>query len=293
MQQISRASFFALYTLICLIWGSTWLVIHLGNSAAVPPFAASSLRFWVAGLLLWGYIGLKKLWVGLDAKTWLAALSVGILSNGISFGIVYWTANYIPSGLGAVIFGTMPLWTAVIGHYALKNDQLTKTKVLGIFIGLAGIVTIFLPQFQDVNSSNLWAMGLLLISPFVSGISTVITKRSTSAVPAVALNAITTTTGAIILGVVSILAESWSGITLGYSQLWPIFYLAILGTIVTFGIYFKLIKVTSAVTMSYVSIITPAIAVILGSIVLSEALDVYEIVGSILVLIGIAISLRM
>lgn len=293
MQQISRASFFALYALICLIWGSTWLVIHLGQAAAVPPFAASSLRFWVAGILLWGYIAIKKVWIGHDAKTWLAALTVGILSNGISFGIVYWTSAYIPSGLGAVIFGTMPLFTAIIGHYSLKNDQLTKAKVLGIFIGLAGIVTIFLPQFQQVKMETLWAMGLLLISPFVSGISAVVTKRSTAAVPAVALNAITTTTGAIILGTVSLMTEHWSTMTLGYDQLWPIFYLAILGTIVTFGIYFKLIKVTSAVTMSYVSIITPAIAVILGAIVLGESLDVYEIAGSMLVLMGIAVSLRM
>ena len=95
------------------------------------------------------------------------------------------------------------------------------------------------------------------------------------------------------LGLVALLIEPVSSIQFTSSQLLPILYLSIMGTIVTFGIYFKLIKMTSAVTMSYVSVITPVIAVFLGWIILGEHLDAYEIGGSALVLIGTAISLRM
>lgn len=289
----SKTTFFLLYSLICLIWGSTWLVIHLGTAAALPPFAAASLRFMVASGLLWIYIFWKKISLPKSPAKWFAVIAVGLLSNAISFGIVYWTAAYIPSGLGAVIFGTMPLWTAALGHYTLVDDKLTKAKVAGIFVGLIGIVTIFFPQFQQLKPESLWAMVLLLGSPIVSGASAVITKRGTKEVPAVSINAITTAVGATVLGAIAFMVEPVGSIQLTFAQLWPVLYLAILGTIVTFGIYFMLIKVTSAVTMSYVSIITPAIAVLLGWLILGEKLDGYEIGGSALVLVGTAISLRM
>lgn len=293
MQKPSRFTFFALYSLICLIWGSTWLVIHLGNDAAMPPFAAASMRFIVASTLLWMYIGIKKIPLPASRADWNASLVVGILSNGASFGIVYWTSLYVPSGLSAVIFGTMPLFTAAMAHFWIPGDHLTRTRVLGIVVGVFGIAIIFLPQFAEVQTEGLWAMGLLAMAPIASSASAIVTKRSTQHVAAVTLNAITTAVGAIILGVIALMVEPVSAIQFSLSQIWPVLFLAILGTIVTFGVYFKLIKFTSAVTMSYVSVITPAIAVFLGWIILGEKLDLYEISGSALVLIGTVISLRM
>jgi drug/metabolite transporter (DMT)-like permease len=293
MQQPSRTTFFVLYTVICLIWGSTWLVIHLGNSSSMPPLAAAALRFTVASGLLWAFVAAKNIGIPKTKQQWMATLSVGLLSNVTSFGIVYGTSLYVPSGLGAVIFGTMPLFTAAFAHRYIPGDNLTRTRVLGIVIGILGIATIFLPQFSQVKVEGLWAMGLLLISPIVSAASAIITKRGTHDVPAVTVNAVTTGVGALGLGLVALFTEPIDHIQLSWDQLWPIFYLAILGTIVTFGIYFRLIKITSAVTMSYVSVITPAIAVLLGWLILGEKLDIYEISGSALVLIGTAISLRM
>lgn len=293
MQKPSRFTFFALYTLICLIWGSTWLVIHLGTNAAMPPFAAGAMRFVVASSLLWAYIAIKKIGLPKSLADWRATLVVGLLSNGASFGIVYWTSLYVPSGLGAVIFGTMPLFTAALAHFWIPGDHLRPSRIIGIVVGVIGIVVIFLPQFAEVESETLWATGLLTIAPIVSAASAIVTKRSTHDVPAVTLNAVTTGVGAVVLGSIALVTEPVSTIRFTTDQIWPIFYLAILGTIVTFGIYFRLIKITSAVTMSYVSVITPAIAVFLGWIILGEKLDAYEISGSALVLVGTAISLRM
>jgi drug/metabolite transporter (DMT)-like permease len=293
MQTDSKLTFFSLYALICLIWGSTWLVIHIGTNAALPPFAAASMRFLVATVLLWLFIAYKKIVLPKSLSLWIPAITVGLLSNGISFGVVYWTSTYIPSGLGAVIFGTMPLFTAMIAHYALPTDKLTRTRILGIVVGIIGIATIFMPQFKQVKTETLGAMALFMISPIVSGVSAVITKKKTHDIPAMVMNGITTLVGALLLGIVALCVEPIGSLQLSFSQIWPVLYLAILGTIVTFGIYFKLIKMTSAVTMSYISVITPVIAVLLGWLILGENLDIYEIAGSVLVLVGTAISLRM
>jgi drug/metabolite transporter (DMT)-like permease len=291
--QDSKTGFYLLYALICLIWGSTWLVIHIGAQAALPPFTGAALRFTVATVLIWGYALVKKIPLPGTAKEWGAVLLVGALSNGISFGVVYKTSQYVPSGLGAVIFGTMPLLTAVFSHWVFASQKLSATRILGIIIGILGIATIFFPQFGKIDSDHLWAMGLLLISPTVSAISTVITKRSTQSVAPVMLNAITTSVGAIMLGSVALISEPWSSVSFNITQIWTICYLAIIGTIVTFGIYFRLMKETSAVTMSYVAIITPVIAVLLGWIFGNEQMDYYTLAGSALVIAGVGLSLRM
>ena len=293
MTEDSRARFYILYALICLIWGSTWLVIHIGANAALPPFTGAALRFLLATMLIWLYVIYKKIPLPTNGKEWGAVLLIGALSNGVSFGVVYWTTQYIPSGLGAVIFGTMPLWTALISHWTLQSEKLSSMKMFGIILGILGIATIFFPQFAKVDSTHLWAMAIFLIAPIVSAISAIITKRSTKDVAPLMLNAVTTSVGCIILGIIALLREPWQDVTFNYTQIWTISYLAILGTIVTFGIYFRLIKETSAVTMTYVAIITPVIAVILGWLILSERLDYYALAGSGLVICGVGISLRM
>ncbi len=289
----SKTSFYLLYALICLIWGSTWLVIHIGANAALPPFMGASLRFLLATVLLWIFAIYKRTPIPVSGKEWGAVLLIGSLSNGISFGVVYWSSKYIPSGLGAVIFGTMPLWTAIISHWVFTSQKLSPSRIFGIILGIVGIATIFYPQFTLVDSEHLWAMAIFLISPIVSGISAVITKRSTQAVAPLMLNSITTGVGCLILGIVAMIAEPWQAVSLNFTHIWTICYLAIIGTIVTFGIYFRLMKETSAVTMSYVAIITPVIAVILGWLILGEHFDYYALAGSTFVICGVALSLRM
>ncbi|MDP4220480.1 MAG: EamA family transporter [Bacteroidota bacterium] len=293
MTKDSKLEFYFLYTLICLIWGSTWLVIHIGANAALPPFTGAALRFLLATVLIWLFAIFRKIPLPADRKAWGAVIIVGILSNGISFGIVYGTSPYVPSGLGAVIFGTMPLWTAIGSHWALQSEKLTAVKILGILLGIIGIATIFYPQIEKVDSTHLWAMGVLLIAPIVSAASAIVTKRSTQSVAPIMLNAITTSVGCLILGITALMREPWQDISLNFAQVWTISYLAILGTIVTFGIYFRLIKETSAVTMTYVAIVTPVIAVFLGWLILNERLDYYALGGSALVVVGVGVSLRM
>jgi drug/metabolite transporter (DMT)-like permease len=268
-------------------------VIHIGANAALPPFMGAALRFLVATVLLWVYAIYKKTPFPESRKEWMAVLLVGSLSNGISFGVVYWSSKYIPSGLGAVIFGTMPLWTAIISHWVFTSQKLSPMRIFGIVVGIIGIATIFYPQFSLVDSEHLWAMAIFLIAPIVSGISAVITKRSTQSVAPLMLNSITTGVGCLILGIIALVAEPWQSVSFNFTHFWTVGYLAIIGTIVTFGIYFRLMKETSAVTMSYVAIITPVIAVILGWLMLGETFDYYALAGSALVICGVALSLRM
>jgi drug/metabolite transporter (DMT)-like permease len=290
---ITRSRFAFLYALMCLIWGSTWLVIHIGSDAGLPPFTGASMRFGLAALIMWGWL----YWSGAKLPTtrteWRAIITVGLLSNGVSFAIAYWCSQYLPSGLMAVIFGTMPLWTAIFSHLAIETERMSVGRIMGIIIGIAGLTTIFFPKFIDFEIASVVPMIALLGSPLVSAVSTVVTKRYTHEVSPITLNTIATTTGFMLLSAIALTRENMFEQSYTFTHAWTIGYLAILGSIVAFVSYFSLMKHTSPVTMSYITLVSPTIAVFLGWLILGEQLGVNELVGAGLVLAGAKLAIRM
>lgn len=251
------------------------------------------MRFGLAALVMWGWLFWSRSKLPATKTEWRAIVTVGVLSNGVSFAIAYWSSQYLPSGLMAVIFGTMPLWTAIFSHLVIETEQMSFGRVLGIFIGLAGLTTIFFPKFADFEMASAIPMFALLGSPLVSAMSTVITKRYTHEVSPITLNTIATTMGFLFLSIIAAANEDVFGQVYTFTHAWTIAYLAILGSIVAFVSYFSLIKHASPVTMSYITLISPAIAVFLGWLILGEQLGVNELVGAGLVLGGARLAIRM
>jgi len=278
---------------MCLIWGSTWLVIHIGSVAGLPPFTGASLRFGLAALLMWIWLLTSGAELPKTQNEWRAIVVIGFLSNGVSFAIAYWASQFLPSGLSSVIFGTMPLWTAIFSHWAFETERMSAARIIGILVGLAGLATIFFPKFiGDFELSSVLPMIILLGAPLVSAVSTVLTKRYTHDVSPVTLNTIATTTGFTLLAAIAITNEDVLAHSFTFTDVWTIAYLAILGSIVAFVSYFSLMKHVSPVTMSYITLISPTIAVFLGWMILGEHLGANELIGAGLVLGGARLSIR-
>jgi len=277
---------------MCLIWGSTWAIIRIGSEAGLPSFLAVASRFALAAIILWLWVALKRFPLPQTTKEWKASIANGILGSALSYAIVYWSAQYVDSALDAVIFGTMPVWTLLGGTWLLKGDRLTSLKVIGVFLGLAGILIIFLPGVGVISSNQLLAMGLMTVAPMVSALSTIITKKDAGKVNPVTFTAISITIGAVILGIIALFSTDFSQFTLNGTHVWTVGYLAVFGTIVSFVTYYELLRSTSAVTMAYVALITPVVAIILGWIIFSEQFTLYSWLGSGIVLLGTWMVLR-
>ncbi|MEO6940623.1 MAG: EamA family transporter [Candidatus Kapaibacterium sp.] len=291
MQAISRGRFITLYVVICLIWGSTWVVIRIGDEAALPPFLGAALRFVLAAILLWSWVLIRKTPLPKGRKEWMVSIANGILGSGMSYAIVYWCSQFIPSGLEAVIFGTMPLWTIFLGHIIFRSEKLSMRKLAGILLGIGGTLLIFLPSIGAISTESWHAMIYLLAAPMVSALSLVLTKRYAQEIAPIALNAVSIGIGAIILSIIAICTVDLSAVHFNFTEVWTVVYLATLGTVTTFVTYYRLLKHASAVTISYVSLITPVLAVLLGWLILHEHLNTETIEGSVLVLGGIWMTL--
>src|SRR3990170_4719381 len=140
---------FLLISMLCLIWGSTWLGIKIGLEDS-PPFLSCAARFLIASGFLYILIRIKRLTI--PKNNWLKIIIPGFLSFGLSYGLDYWGIQYIASGLAAVLFASLPFFMAIFAHYMLKDEKLSWIKLLFLSIGFLGIVIIFWDQIHFSNS---------------------------------------------------------------------------------------------------------------------------------------------
>ena len=177
MSPPSSARLRAAFLLLTLIWGTTWAVIRLGLEG-IPPLTGVALRFGIAGALLLALVrhfGVRFTWSRRELGLW--AMN-GLFSFSVSYTIVYWAEQHIPSGLAAVLFATYPLMVAVIAHFALPGERLGWSASVGILLGLAGVATIFSDDLQVLGGARAREVALvMLVSPLVSAIATVAIKR--------------------------------------------------------------------------------------------------------------------
>src|SRR4051794_32552792 len=127
------------------IWGSTFLVISVGNDA-LPPVWAATLRLALASVLLAVVARLRGQALPRGAAL-RAALGYGVAQFGVNFPLLYWGEKIVPSGLSAVIYATTPLTSALMTR-ALGMERLTAGKIAGSLVALAGVAVLFSSSFS-------------------------------------------------------------------------------------------------------------------------------------------------
>jgi drug/metabolite transporter (DMT)-like permease len=276
--------------LLCLIWGTTYAVIRVGLQET-PPFLGVAARFTVASLVLLGLVRWLRLPFPWSRQAvWLYA-SHGVLTFCIAYGVTYWAELRIPSGLAALVYTTYPLWVAILAHYALPGERFSGRSVLGLALGLAGLLLIYLQDFEALGGRDaLVGTGVMLLSPVASAIGSVVIKRYGAAVHPMPLNAVAMGLCAVVMGGLSIGFEAparahWSLVAVG-----AVLYLALLGSVVTFSVYFWLLRHVRATRLSLIAYVIPVVAVLLGALLLAEPVTLLAVLGGALVLVGVRVA---
>src|SRR2546430_3260806 len=131
----------AAYISVALIWGSTWGAIKVGVTD-VPPFVFAFARaVAVAGVLTLIAVAVRQPFPR-GKRTVLIATIVGLINIGLTWAIIFWSEQFVPSGLVAVFGSAAPVWTAVLAHFMVKGDRLSALKIVGLVLGLGGDVVL-------------------------------------------------------------------------------------------------------------------------------------------------------
>lgn len=280
-----------LFVLICFIWGSTWFTIKLGLQE-FPVMFSLSLRFLLAGFVLLLLLRTLNIQVPVNEKQLFLYLYLTFFSFLIPFLLVYWAELTIPSNLASILFSTMPFFAAIFSRIFLKED-LNLFQRFGLMLGFIGVVFIFRADtlhFGDVLSLQdrkfFISMLAVVISAFFNASVLIMVKKYGADIHPLAINFIPLNLSGLILLILSGVFEDWNTIKFGVKGIGSVIYLGIFGSILTFTIYYWLLKKISAVIMSLTAFLTPVFAVIIGVFVGKESITVNVLLGASLVLIG-------
>ncbi|QDV07033.1 putative inner membrane transporter YedA [Planctomycetes bacterium Poly30] len=276
---------------MCLVWGTTWYVIREGLEH-MEPLGSAGLRFAVASLIMVpiaGSIGRRE---GGTAPTprLIAAMALGNFS--ISYGIVYWSEQTLPSSLAAVLWGIYPILTALIAHVYLPGSRIQGSQWMGLFVGFLGVLLLFFTDIRAVGGDALLRGSVLLISPVVSAFGTLYIKKHGGGVSSALLNRAALVSAAVILLTVAYFVEGRVVLPTEPRAVGSIVYLAGMGTVLTFTLYLWILRTSSAVSLSLIAYVNPAIALLIGAGIGEEPVTAWTLSGLALILTGCAFVLR-
>lgn len=281
-----------LVALLCLIWGSTWLVIQQGLRD-LPPFSSAAARFGVAAVLMVPTCALLTRREGGSRAPWWLAGVVGTLQFATSYAIVYWVETRLPSALTSILWASYPLMIAMAAHFAIPGERLRGAQIVGFLTGFAGVVLLFVTDIRGIGDPAIPAALLLLCSPLVVAISTVCIKRHATGVSSLHLNRNALFVGAAELTLLAFVVEDPTLVHFTPAALFSVGYLALIGTVLAFGVYHWLLRYAAATRLAVIPYISPAVAVLLGVTVAGEPVSQMTVLGLALILTGVVLVTRL
>jgi drug/metabolite transporter (DMT)-like permease len=277
------------------IWGSTFMVISIGNDALAPVWAAT-LRLLLAAVLLtvWSLARGEALPKGAALR---AALAYGVLQFGLNFPLLYWGEKTVPSGLSAVLYATLPMTSAFLTR-AFGMERLTLYKLVGSVTAFGGVAVLFSSSFH-LRASPLAAPGQISPAGFLavfaaatlSGGGNIVLKLGPRQKP-IGANAAGCAIGAAISAAVSFAVREPHPLPATAATLGPLLYLTIAGSMGAFVLMSWLVNHWTVTRVSYISVVVPVIALALGSLVRHEPITERNLAGAALVLVGLLIGMR-
>jgi len=274
----------AAYIGIIIIWSTTPLAIQWSSEDVGFLFGVTA-RMCVAVILcliLLLLLRLRLSWVGSERQSYIAS-ALGIYGAMIC---VYWGAQFIPSGLIAVVYGLFPLVTTIMAPLWLKETLWRPSKLVGIVLALIGLIVIFDPRVQ-LDTAMLFGVSGVLASVFLHATSMLWVKKIGGDVGALKL-----TTGGLVIAT-PLYMITWFII----DGQWPaeitlktggaILYLGIIGSVLGFFLFYYALKHLPADAIAITTLITPVTALSIGYWVNDEQFAPQIFIGTIIILMGL------
>jgi len=276
-----------MYGLLVLIWSSTWVAIKIGLEDC-PPLLGAGVRFALAGLVLLVIAAVQRRPLGTD---WLLAAVLALAPFAFAYGLVYWGEQYVPSGLAAVLFGILPLYTALLATVLLPDEPLRAPLLVGVLIGIGGLSLAFL-ESVELGSAEKAALGAsaLALAPLGAALGSISQKRRAGRLDAVALNGWAMLVGGLLLLPASALSEDWGDFVWSAESVGSIAYLALFGSAIAFVTLTVLLRHISAMAMSFLAMLLPFGALLFGAALYDESITVRAVAGALLVATGLGIA---
>jgi len=287
----SRGALILAFAAIYLIWGSTYLGIRVAVET-FPPFLMASMRFAVAGVLIFGFLRLRGgAWP--TARQWKDQAVIGIFLLVGGNGVVSWSEQRTPSGITSLILGGGPLIVVLMEWLRPRGQRPTLGLVLGVVVGVAGIALLLGP---DAIPAGYRPPPIYIIVLFASSVSwwtgSFYSKHVTSGTPLLMASSMQMLCGSACMLLIGLMLGEGRGFQFSTvsAHSWEAFaYLVTAGSIVAFPVYVWLLEHSTPARVSTYAYVNPVVAVFLGWAVLGEPLNLRIILAASIIVGAVAI----
>jgi len=285
-----RARVVLSYLACSCIWGTTYFAIRVSIApGGYATYLSAALRFVLAAVVVVAIVlvaGLRPRPRSAAQAGWIVL--AGILNFG-AYALIYTAEESITGGLTCVLYGTMPLFTAVLAA-ATATERASLAAVAGSLISLGGIAIIFQGQLA-VSARQATGVALTLCAVVLGAVFNIILKRKASGVHPFAQSAwfLGTTAGGMTV----------AALVAGRPMPWPpplgpsvaVLYLAIVGSVIAFGSFFYLLHHTRLMVASTVVLVQPVIALFVDTMWEAQRLGASAYLGAAVTLLGVAVNI--
>ena len=285
MRKTEPLDYFLLTTL-ALIWSSAFFNIKIATYS-YGPLTIAFLRIFFGAIPVILLCYLKKIKIEAFSKDWYWFATIGLINLVIPFFLIAYGIQKVQSNLAAILMASTPLTATVLAHFFTKNEKINLIKALGILIGFSGIVFLFSDNIL-VNKNNFFSAFLILFGScfyVIGGLLTLkISNKKNENVTASIL-----IWGTLVLFPVSLFVEQPWNLSPRLDSTLSLIYLGVVSTGIAWLLRFYILKHNGLVFQAQVAYLIPIFGVILGFLILNEAITPKIIISLTAVIIGIYI----
>lgn len=281
------------FFLVALIWGSTWLVIK-DQIGSVPPSWSVTWRFIAAAIGMAAVAMFRRESLRVSDTTLKVAALLGLLQFVMNFQFVYRAEHHLTSGIVAVVFGLLVVPNSLMAWIFLKQP-VTRAFLGGSVVAGAGIVLLLLHEYRMAPPEGQVLVGIALTTAALfsaSSANVLQASRMARGIPMIPMLAWALLFGAILDAAFAWIVEGPPQFDFRPGYIFGVLYLGIIGSVLTFPLYFRLLQRLGAGRGAYNGVLVPVVAMLLSTAFEGYRWSVLALAGSALAMLGLVLALR-
>ena len=276
---------------LAFIWGGSFLSVRIALNE-VGPLTSVAHRVGWAMLILWAFVLIKRHPIPTSPRIWVGFLGMGLLNNVIPFSLMAWGQLYIETGLTSILNAATAIFGVIAAAIFFADERLTARRAIGVSLGFLGVATAV--GLSSLTQLDLKSLGqLAVIAGTMSyAIAGVWARKMLSGLPPPVAAAGMLTGSSLIMIPFAYYTEGPFTFDL-QPQTWAaIGYYAVIATAVAYMMYYRVLAAAGSGNLMLCTLLVAPVAIILGAVVLDEALPLRAYAGFVLLAAGLVILNR-
>jgi drug/metabolite transporter (DMT)-like permease len=270
-------------------WGSSYLFIKIGVDNGLEPFTLIMFRLLIGFALLATVVAIAREPLPREPRMYGHLFVMGVINIVIPFSLITYAEQTVDSSLAAVINGAVPLFVIVIAALFLKGETVTLNRVAGLIVGFIGVAILVGLDVADLGSANTLGELALIGATISYAVGNVYAKAHVHGLRPMIPAVFQVFFGLLVTGALAFLTEHPLAVIPTPEAILAVVWLGLLGSGLAYLCYFRILQHWGATRTSMVAYLLPVVGIGLGALVLHEDVTASTLIGTVLVIGGIAL----